>query len=188
MMKIWPFLIVLISYSAQAQMYFLGQGGFAQLNQDAASENNVRPRGMSYGAGLGIRKDYLEVEGILQKMSLAGEIDHDGAKNSLIHEDTSFTVALNFYLSRSFYARLGYAFHRIDQSLETPVSDASMAGARTAYNIQEDAIIDGVTYGGGYVIYNGKKLDIFTQFESMNLSPAEASVWNFALGFRYHWN
>ena len=188
MVKILLILSGLVSFSVHAQMYFLGQGGYAFLNQDAATEHNVRPKGLSYAAGLGTRKDYLEVEGVLQKMSLAGEIDHDGAANSLIHEDTSLTLALNFYLSRSIYLRLGYAIHRINQSLEKPVSDASMAGARSAYNIQENVIIDGVTYGGGYVLFNGSKMDVFTQFENMNLSPAEATTWNFSLGFRFHWN
>lgn len=169
-------------------MYYLGQGGYAQLNQDAAAEQNVRPTGLSFGGGMGLRKDYIEVEGILQKMTLAGDIDHDGQKNSLVHKDTSFTIAMNFYLNRNFYARLGYSFHRIDQTLEKPVSEASMEGARSAYNMQEDVLIDGVTYGGGFVLYNGSKLDIFTQFENMNLSAADATVWNFALGFRYYMN
>lgn len=186
MMKVWPLLIVLVSYSAHAQMYFLGQGGYARLNQEAAVENNVRPVGLTYGAGVGFREDFYELEASLQKMSLAADIDHDSTVNTLKHEDTTFTLAFNFYLSKRLYLRLGYAFHRIDQTLENEVSDASLEGARKAYGMQEGAAIDGMTFGGGYVIYDGNKLSVFTQFETMSMSAADANVMNIALGFRFY--
>jgi hypothetical protein len=186
MQKLLIFLTIFVSLPAFCEVYFLGQSGYGQLNQNAVASNNVYPSGLTYGAGAGIRQNYFEFEGVLQKLDLAGEIDHDGAGNTFKHEQTSITFALNFYLSKRFYARLGYSINRIDQSLGEDVSDASMEGARDAYKMKENTTADGVVYGGGYVVYDSTKLGIFTQFESFSMPTADANVWNISLGFRFY--
>ena len=186
MLKLLLFLTILISMPALSQPYLLGQVGYGQLNQEALDSNNVNPSGLTYGIGGGVRQNYFEFEGVLQKLDLSGDVDHDGAGNTFKHEQTSITFALNFYLSKSFYARLGYSINRIDQTLEEAVSAASMEGAREAYKMKEDTNADGVVYGAGYVFYDSGKLALFSQFESLSMPTADANVWNISLGFRYH--
>ena len=186
LIKFIVLLTFLISHSAFAQGYFLGQAGYGQLNQRAISSNNVYPSGYTYGVGGGIRQSFFEIEGLLQKIDLAGDINHDGASNGIKHEQTSFTFAINFYLSKRFYARLGYSMNRIDQSLEEKISDASMEGARKSYDLHENANADGVTYGGGFVLYDSSSLGIFTQFENLSMPSASANTLNFSVGIRVY--
>jgi len=63
---------------------------------------------------------------------------------------------------------------------------ASLEGARKAYDLQEDKVTDGVLYGAGFVIYDGKKLSIYTQFENMHMSSINATAWNAGLGFKVY--
>ena len=186
MLKVLLFLTVLLPALCQAQIYGLLQGGYSQLNQESIADHKVYPSGMTYGAGMGIRKDYFELEASFHKFNAEGEIDHDGQKNSLIHEQSSVLLALNFYLSKKFYARLGYGFHMVDQTLDKDVSDASASGAQKAYGMKEDAMTGGILYGAGYVIYNGTRTSIYTQIENATMSSLGASAWNAVLGFKIY--
>jgi hypothetical protein len=186
MPKLLLFLTILLPGLCQAQIYGLLQGGYSQLNQDSIADHKVYPAGMSYSAGIGLRKEYFELEASFQKFSGKGEIDHDGQKNSLIHDQSSVLFALNFYLSKKFYARLGYGFHKVDQTLDKDVSSASASGARKAYGMKEDAMADGVLYGAGYVLYNGTRVSIYTQIENATMSSLGASAWNGVLGIKIY--
>lgn len=186
MVKLLLFLTVLLTSVAQAQVYALLQGGYSQLNQQKPSANNVYPTGTTLGGGIGFRKNFYEFEGSFQKFSLAGEIDHDGKSNTMTHSQASLLLAFNFYFNKRFYARFGYGFHKVDQTLDKKVSEASMEGARKAYDLQEDKVTDGVLYGAGYVIYDGKRLSIYTQFENMHMSSINATAWNAGLGFKVY--
>lgn len=188
MLKIILFLSVLVCGVANAQVYGLLQGGYARLNQKEMSENNVYPTGISYGVGAGVRKDFYEVEVSLQKLNLSGEIDHDGKSNTINNSQSTFTFALNFYFTKNVYLRFGYGFHRVEQTLEKPVSTASEEGAKKAYNLRDSTTADGVLYGGGVLLYNSNRLDIFTQVESINMSNLKASVLNASLGLKYYFN
>lgn len=188
MIKTLLFLTVLLSFSAQAQIYGLLQGGYGQYSQQDAADKKVYPSGTTYGAGLGVRKNFFEVEAVFEKFSGKAEIDHDDKSNSIIHKQSSFLLALNFYLNKSLYARLGYGFYRVDQSLDKPVSAASEEGARKAYGIKEDVLSDGVLYGAGFVIYDGKKINIYTQFENQVITSLKANAWNVSLGFKMYFD
>lgn len=186
MLKFLIFLTLLLSGGVHAQVYGLLQGGYSQLNQQKIASNNVYPVGPTMGAGVGLRKNFYEFEGSFQKFNLAGEIDHDGKSNTLKHAQTSLIFAFNFYFNKRFYARFGYGFHKVDQTLDKEVSDASMEGARKAYDLQEDKITDGILYGAGFVLYDGNKMSIYTQFENMHMSSISASAWNVALGLKLY--
>jgi hypothetical protein len=186
MFKFLTSLSLLIAFPAFAQMYVLGQGGYGQLKQTAAAANNVYPSGLTYGGGIGVRQKFFELEGLLAKTDLASEIDHDGSKNTLKHSQTTFNLSLNFYLNKRLYLRMGYAFNRIDQTLGKDVSAASEEGAKQTYGMNKNLIADGITYGGGVVIYDGSKVSLFTQLDSLNLPASKANVWNVSVGFRFY--
>lgn len=116
-----------------------------------------------------MRSGAFEFEGMLLKANLSGDIDHDGQGNTLNHAQTSLILAFNFYLTKSFYARFGYGFHRVDQALGDEVSAASQEGAEKAYGLKENTVTEGVTYGTGFVLYDSTKLGVFTQFEIFRL-------------------
>lgn len=187
MKQLVPFLIFLVSFSAGAANYYMvGQGGYLKLSQDAAVENNVSPAGLSYGGGLGFRKDFFEFEAILLKGSGEDDIIHDNQDNSLVHDQTSLLLALNFYLNKSFYIRAGFGVHKIDQQLGDEVNAASAEGAKEEYGIVENEVSEGVLFGGGFVLYNGKSMDLFTQVERYSYSSIKSGAWNASLGFRYY--
>lgn len=186
MVKLLLFLSLLVCQAAYAQVYLLGQAGYSQLNQSDAAANNVHPSGITYGAGAGFRNGFFEFEGTLLKANLSGDINHDGEDNTLNHAQTSMLLAFNFYLTKRFYVRLGYGFHKVDQTLGDGVSAASQEGAERAYGMKEDALTEGVIYGGGYVIYDSNRLGLYTQIENMTMSTLGASAWNASLGFRWY--
>jgi len=186
LIKLIVLLTCLISHAAFAQGYFLGQAGYGQLHQKAVASNNVYPSGYTYGVGGGFRQNFFEMEGLLQKIDLGGAINHDGISNTFKHQQTSFTLAFNFYVNKRIYARLGYSLNRIDQTLEKNVSDASTQGAINSYGMKQNANADGMTYGGGFVLYDGSTVAVFTQFENLNMPSAVANVWNVSLGIRIY--
>ena len=186
MRKLLLFLTLLLPNLAQAQIYGLLQGGYSQLNQDSMSDHKVYPTGLSYAAGVGVRKEYFELEASFQKFTGNGDIEHDGQKNTLVHEQASVLFALNFYLSKRFYARLGYGFHKVNQTLDKEISSASETGARKAYGMKEDVMTDGIFYGAGFVIYNGTRVSLYTQFENATMSSLGASSWNGVLGIKIY--
>lgn len=186
MLKYLLFLTVLLSSVVKAQVYVLGQGSYSQLNQQKQASNNVYPSGTGYGAGVGYRKRFYEFEGSFQKFNLSGDINHDDKSNSILHSQISFIMAFNFYFTDRFYGRFGYGFHKIDQTLDKEISDASTEGARKAYNLQEDKMTDGILYGAGFVLYNGRKISIYTQIENMHMSSISASAWSASLGFKFY--
>jgi hypothetical protein len=189
MFKILLFLSIVVgrvAYGAGESSYFLGQGGYSQLNQKEAASNNVYPTGMSYGAGAGMRSGPYEFEAVFLKANLSGEIDHDGQKNTFEHSQTSLILAFNFYFTKNFYARFGYGVHKVDQTLGDGVSAASQEGAEKAYGLKEDKLTEGIVYGAGFVFYDSTKLSLFTQFENMTMSTLQGSAWNLSLGFRYY--
>lgn len=186
MLRYLLFLTVLVSGMAEAQIYGVLQGNYSQLKQQKQASNNVYPTGAGYGAGIGFRKNFYEFEAMINKLNLAGDIDHDGESNTIKHDQTSLMLAFNFYFNKVFYARLGYGFHKIDQTLEKDISEASMDGAKKAYDLQENKVTDGILYGAGFVIFDGRKVSLFTQFENMNMSSINGNAWNLSLGLKIY--
>lgn len=186
MNRYWLLLIFLVSFSAQAQMLVTAQGGYLKLAQDAAQDKNVSPGGLSYGAGIGVRRQYLEFESLFLKGSGEDDIVHDNADNKLVHQQSSLIFALNFYLSKNLYARFGYGLHKVHQELKTPVSEASEAGAVKAYGMQDDALTEGVIFGAGYIIARTKKIDCFVQLEKYEYTTIKSGAWNASLGIRIY--
>jgi hypothetical protein len=157
-----------------------------KLYQDKAVEDRVYPAGAFYGLGYGVRKNYLEFEGVFSKASAKDDVNHDGVKNTMVHEESSLKFAMNFYLNKSFYARLGVGFYKVNQELGKDVSEASQEGAKKEFGLKEDFMTEGLTLGVGYVIYNSTKMAFFTQLERSEYSSLKASSWNLGLGFRYY--
>jgi hypothetical protein len=186
--KLLLFLTILVSLPAQAQLYVLGQGGYFVLNQEATDANNVTPAGYSYGGGIGMRKNYFEFEVSLLKASGTADLAHDGVDNSLNHEQTTLSFSLNFYLSKAFYARMGYSTHKIDQSFGEEFSPVSQAGAEDEYDLKEGSTSEGFNLGAGYVIFDGSNTSLFVQIERFNYATFNGGAWNTSLGFRIYTN
>lgn len=183
--KFLSILILFVAFPAWSSVYFVGQGGLLRLYQKAAEENNVVPQGFSYGGGIGFRQNFFEYEAVVLKSTAEADVKHDGQSNTMVHNQSSILLALNFYLKKEIYLRVGYGFHRIDQRLGKETSDASAAGAKEAYDFQEKAVSEGVFFGGGYVIFDTKSLDCFVQLERFDFSTYDAGAWNVSLGIKF---
>lgn len=188
MQKLLLFLTILLSLPAQAQLYVLGQGGYFVLNQEATDANNVTPAGYSYGGGIGMRKNYFEFEASILKASGTADLTHDGVDNSLQHDQTTLSFSLNFYLSKAFYARMGYSTHKIDQSFGEEFSAVSQTGAEREYDLKEGDTSEGFHFGAGYVFYDAGKISMFVQVERYNFATFDGGAWNTSLGFRIYTN
>ncbi len=186
LLKYLPFIPLLSAYSAWSQIYLGAQAGYLHFNQETAAKNDVYPTGQTYGVAMGMRKDYLELEAALLKGSAESKITHDGKDNKLKHEQTSLLLGMNFYLNRRIYARFGYGLHKVDQSFASPMSPLSTAGAKEAYALVEDEVTEGIFYGAGLVLINGKAVSLFAQIERMDLSTVSAGAWNSSLGLRIY--
>ncbi len=178
--------LICFTFPAFADVYVLGQGGYLKLRQEKAMENNVTPTGTSMGGGIGFRDKFYEFEAVFLKSTAEDDVIHDDEKNKMVHEQTSLLFGLNFYLTEKFYARFGYGFNRVNQELKKPVSTASAAGAKDAYGLTENTVTDGPLFGAGFVLYNGNKGTLFTQFEYLSYSSIDAGAINLSVGFRFY--
>jgi hypothetical protein len=162
------------------------QGGMLQLGQPDAVRHQVTPRGVIYGGGMGLRRDYLEFEAVLLKNTASDSIKHDGADNEMIHDQTSLIFAMNFYIKRWLYARMGYGLHRIKQSFSESMSESSEAGAMREYGIRKNHVSEGMVFGGGALIYDGRNFKTSFQLENFGYSSMNASSWNGSLLLRFY--
>ncbi len=183
-------LIILIS-ATFAQVSWAGTGlsiygGYSQHRQDSMEDTNTFPTGLTYGAGYLVRKEFYEIEFYAKKGSFTSEITHDGAKNTIEHDQLQFGAALNFFLTKKLYARLGYNFAKVDQTFQKPMSTASTAAAKNEYGLVEEELVDGLNIGGGYVIWNGKKVDFLVQYDFYYFNKIKATQNSISLGFKYY--
>jgi len=170
---------------ATADIYVNGFGGWASHGQDSMLDSNTRPTGLVYGAGFGQRYNYYEFELNASSGKLTSDIEHDGAKNTIQHEQFQATLALNFYLLRSLYVRLGYALTSVEQSTKTPVSGASGEGLQKEYKL-EDKKTDGVVIGGGWVWSELGKMNLYLQYDYYMLPDIKATQHQASAGFRWY--
>lgn len=180
-------LVLLTSFSqAWADEPYLNLfGGWAAHNQDSMEDSKTRPTGVAYGAGIGRRVNFYEFELNISKGKYTADIEHDGQKNTLINDQLQATLALNFYLVRFFYARLGYALTSFEQKTKTPVSGASGEGLKEEYGLKKDKI-DGLVLGGGYVITPNGTINLYLQYEYYMLPQLKASQHLMSAGLRWY--
>ena len=183
--------LILAAFFAQVSRASTGlafYGGYAQHRQEEMSKSNTYPTGMMFGAGYLVRKEFYEFETYIKKGNFTSEITHDGLKNSVEHEQLQVGLALNFFLTKKLYARLGYSFAKIDQKFKTPMSAASLAGAKKQYGLVEEKLVDGLNIGAGYVLLSGKNIDFLVQYDFFYYNKISATQNSLSLGLKYYFN
>ncbi len=163
-------------------------GGYAQHRQEEMNKSHTYPSGMTYGAGLLQRKEFYEFEVYVKKSSLAADITHDNNKNTINHDQFQFGVALNFFLTKKFFARLGYNFAKITQKLDKPMSEASTAGAQKEYGLLKNEFVDGVNIGAGYVFFSLRSTDFVVQYDYFYYNKIKANQSSISLGLKYYFD
>jgi hypothetical protein len=161
-------------------------GSYAQHRQDEMNDSKTYPTGITYGAGYLIRKEFYEIEFFLKKGTLVSDITHDNNKNQIEQEQLQVGLALNFFLTKSFYARLGYSFAQIDQKFSKPMSAASEAGAKKEYGLVEEKLVDGLNIGAGYVLLSGSRTDFLVQYDFFYYNKIKATQNSISLGIKYY--
>lgn len=183
------FLIAFVVFpvtNSWARTFFTGEVGYLTLRQAPALENRVSPRGPSFGGGLGFRQQYYEFEAKFLSSTAEDDVIHDDQKNTMVHEQKSYLLGFNFYLTKSIYLRAGYGMTRVNQTLKKEVSAASEAGAKKSYGLAENKVTDGPLFGGGFVFLDRRSLLLYTQLEYMSFASLKGGAWNASLGFRFY--
>lgn len=194
MIKVFLLLITLNYGTASASsrsglgVYLLGQAGYFSLQQKAAVDNSVEPSAVSSGGGIGLSLNRFELEASFISVNAEAALLHDSVINSFLHKQSSYTLALNFYLFPIFYLRAGYSYHSINQSLAYPIGAASQAGAVTEYGLQGKTNSAGFSYGGGLLFYKNESgiFTAFIQLEKLQFSSFDAGALNTSIGFRFY--
>lgn len=123
-------ILLLTSLVGHASTGIALYGGYAQHRQDDMNDTKTYPTGLTYGAGYLMRKEFYEFEVFVKKGSLNVDITHDNSKNTIEQDQLQLGLALNFFMTKSIYARLGYSFSKLDQKFQKPMSTAIEAGAK----------------------------------------------------------
>lgn len=188
-MRIVGLIILLHAFSAWgAQDAFVNLfGGWAAHNQDSFEDSSTRPTGLSYGAGIGRRIGFYEFELNASSGKLTADIEHDGEKNTLVQEQFQVTLALNFYLLRNLYARMGYAITSLEQTTEKEVAGASGEGLVKEYGL-EDVKSDGLVLGGGWVFGDFSSAKFYAQYEYYMMPDIKATQHLMSVGMRWFFN
>lgn len=159
-------------------------GGWAAHNQDSLEDSSTRPTGLIYGAGIGRRISFYEFELTASSGKLTTNIEHDGEKNTLVQEQFRVTFALNFYLLRHLYARMGYAITSLEQTTEKKVTGASGEGLIKEYGLK-DVKSDGLVLGGGWVFGDFATAKFYAQYEYYMLPDIKATQHVMSAGLRW---
>lgn len=141
-------LITLFSSSAFSATYFGANVGYNMFSTDTLDEYKVNPKGMGYGAFLGIGRDFVGLELFYQDLKSEGTIKHDGGTYDITENAKAMGAALRFSFE-VIYLRLGLARYTLDQSLA--IDDESVReSAEALYDIQEEGTIkNGALFGIG---------------------------------------
>lgn len=147
-MKIFFILFIMaFTTGAGASAYFGGSYGYSSYSSDKVEELKLSQKGPSYGAFLGVGKEFVGLEGFFQNFTASGKVKHDGGKHDYVTDATAMGAALRFSFN-TFYARLGFGRYKLKQKIE--IEDASSSGAADEiYDVQDDVNKNGVLLGLG---------------------------------------
>ncbi len=138
----------LFSTGSFAAAYLGGNYGYSMFSSDSLKEYKVSSKGPTYGAFLGIGRDFVGLEGFYQSFTASGKVKHDDGTHNLETNAVAMGLALRFSFEL-LYLRLGVARYTLDQSLDIGDDDSRQAG-EVIYDIQEKgATKNGVLYGIG---------------------------------------
>lgn len=187
-MKVFYLIFLISAYSTQlaAGTGVAFYGGYAQHRQDSMNDTKTYPSGMTYGAGYLMRKEFYEFEVFVKKGALNVDITHDNSKNTIEQEQLQLGLALNFFMTKKIFARLGYSFAKLDQKFQKPMSAASLAGAKKEYGLVEEKLVDGLNIGAGYVLLSGSKIDFLVQYDFFYYNKIKATQNSISLGIKYY--
>lgn len=162
-MKVLLGVICLISSLSLSAGTYLGlSGGYQAFSSPAVDKYKVSMKGPTFGAFMGMGRDFVGLEGFYQDLSSSGSIKHDGETYAFENKIQAYGAALRFSFS-SIYLRLGYAQYKMDQSLG--ISDESIrAPAEAVYDIQKDETKSGVLYSLGYHSGLGRNARYFIDY------------------------
>jgi hypothetical protein len=160
--------------------------GMGQHYQESMTDSKTVPQGQAFGVSIGRRMNFYEFELSLSKGIYTSDIVHDGQSNTINQDQLQFTLALNFYLVKNIYLRIGGGITDIDQKTETPVSGASGVGLAQEYGLVNDKITN-VTIGGGYAIIQTSSFQLYLQFEHHVMSDIAASQNLATAGLRFYY-
>ncbi len=140
-------LLSLISGQALAGAYFGASYGYSSYGSEETDEYKLSQKGPSYGAFLGVGKDFVGLEGFYQKFTSTGKIKHDGGSYDYTTDATAMGAALRFSFN-VFYARLGFGKYKLDQKIDIE-DQSSLNAANDIYNVQNGTSKNGVLFGLG---------------------------------------
>jgi len=141
------FLLCFFSEHARANSYFGISGNYSFFSNSDLRDQKVSPKGLGYGAMLGIGKDFVGLEAFYQKFNATGKIKHEG-ETADINTNASALGALLRFSFQAFFLKLGVARYSLDQSVDIS-NDTNRAAAEDIYNIQDGANKMGVLFGIG---------------------------------------
>lgn len=128
-------LLPMLFSNSWANTYFGLRAGYGSYTSKELSEFKVNPKGVGYGAILGMGKDFVGLEGYYEKLTTKGDIKHEGEKGTLTSDATALGVAVRFSF-QSFFLRLGTGQYTLDQSVELP-TESNVTPASKAYGLVE---------------------------------------------------
>lgn len=179
------FLCMLFPPLAQGKTYVFGQTGMLTHNQQTVSDE-LNLSGNSFGAGAGVRLEYIEFEASFLSGKAEEKITHDNQKNTFMHAQTALLLASNFYLTRFLYFRFGYGLHRIEQKFKSPMGAVSAEGAKREYRVVEEDTLGGMILGAGAVLPIGKAA-LYLQIEKLHYND-DLGAWNSSLGLKFYFD
>ena len=140
-------ILSLITSQAMAGAYFGASYGYSSFGSDETKEYKLNQKGPSYGAFLGIGKDFVGLEGFYQNFSTTGKLKHDGGSYDYTTNAMAMGAALRFSFN-VFYARLGFGRYKLEQKIDIE-DESSLSAANEIYNVQDGVSKNGVLFGLG---------------------------------------
>lgn len=170
--------------NANALTYIGVAGNYSRVSYESMEQYKVKPKGTGFGYMLGFRSGFLGLEFSYVGTNASGEIIHDGASNTINHDQKSYTMNMNVFLNPRLFFKFGYGIYKINHSLETDVASYTRDAIAETYGFKNESH-GGLHYGLGFDFFKvNKGFNAFVSIDRYQFD-SEGTTTTVQLGIKY---
>ncbi|ATH08519.1 hypothetical protein BIY24_11330 [Halobacteriovorax marinus] len=177
-------ILLILSVNSSALTYIGVAGNYSKVNYEPMEEYNVKPMGAGLGYLLGFRSGFLGLEFSYIGTDATGDIIHDGASNTINHNQKSFVGNMNVYLNPRLYFKFGYGVYKVTHSIENDVAAHTREAIASTYGFKSESH-GGLNYGLAFDFFKKNRgFNVYASIDRYQFD-SEGTTTTVQLGIKY---